>query len=356
MQQINVDELKPHPRNNEFFDDMTGEKWEEFLESIKTRGVVEPIVITPDKVIVSGHQRVRACKELGIKTVMCDVHTYDNEDQILQDLIETNIRQRGKIDVSSKKEGRIFRELERIYGIQHGGNRGNQYTEAKPNNSALAKSQDNLAKSLDVSVDTMQNYKLLTEMIPELEELVDTGIVSVTTAIAIIKTMSPEQQLEMFSQMDVTKRITRRAVEEYKKAHPPQVIDNTDYAKIDELQEKIKELEIQKRQLETKVKMTEEEANKFAKLKSEIEFLSQKKTDLDRQIKSATELSELTVSLQKVLEKDLAPIKFKRCMDELEQGDVALSNLLEILDKVDQWSSEMHRILNQKQEVIIDVQ
>lgn len=221
MQQINVDELKPHPRNNEFFDDMTGEKWEEFLESIKTRGVVEPIVITPDKVIFSGHQRVRACKELGIQTVMCDVHTYDNEDQILQDLIETNIRQRGKIDVSSKKEGRIFRELERIYGIQHGGNRGNQYTEAKPNNSALAKSQDNLAKSLDVSVDTLQNYKLLTEMIPELEELVDTGIVSVTTAIAIIKTMSPEQQLEMFSQMDVTKRITRRAVEEYKKTHPP---------------------------------------------------------------------------------------------------------------------------------------
>lgn len=64
MQQINVNELKPHPRNNEFFDDMSGEKWQEFLDSIKTRGVIEPIVITPDKVIVSRHQRVRACKEL----------------------------------------------------------------------------------------------------------------------------------------------------------------------------------------------------------------------------------------------------------------------------------------------------
>lgn len=64
MQQINVNELKPHPRNNEFFDDMSGEKWQEFLDSIKTRGVIEPIVITRDKVIVSRHQRVRACKEL----------------------------------------------------------------------------------------------------------------------------------------------------------------------------------------------------------------------------------------------------------------------------------------------------
>ena len=350
MQQINVNELKPHPRNNEFFDDMTGEKWEEFLESIKARGVVEPIVITPDKVIVSGHQRVRACKELGIKAVMCDVHTYDNEDQILQDLIETNIRQRGTIGGSARKEGRRIQELERLYGIRHGGDR-----KSKPINSDLKKQED-LAKSLNMSVDTLRNFKLLLEMNPELQELVDTGIVSVTTAIAIFKTMSPEQQQEMFSQMDVTKRITRRAVEEYKKAHPPQIIDNTDYSKIDELQEKIQQLEIQKRQLETKVKMTEEDAKKFAKLKSEIEFLSQKKTDLDRQIKSATELSGLTVSLQKVLEKDLAPIKFKRCMDELEQGDVALTNLLEILDKVDQWSSEMHEILNLKQEVIVDVE
>ena len=32
-----------------FFDDMNGEKWKEFLESIKIRGVIEPIVTTPEK-------------------------------------------------------------------------------------------------------------------------------------------------------------------------------------------------------------------------------------------------------------------------------------------------------------------
>ena len=133
MQQIDINELTPHPRNNEFFDDMSGEKWNEFLESIKSRGVIEPIVITPDKVIVSGHQRVRACKELGIDSVMCDVHTYNNEDEILQDLLETNIRQRGSIGGSDKKVGLRIKELERIYGI-HQGNGSNQY-ERKPNNS-----------------------------------------------------------------------------------------------------------------------------------------------------------------------------------------------------------------------------
>ena len=139
MQQININELKPHPRNNEFFDDMSGEKWKEFIESIKTRGVIEPIVITPDKVIVSGHQRVRACKELGIKTVMCDVHTYNSEDEILQDLLETNIRQRGDVGGSAKKVGLRIKELERIYGIKNGGSQfyGNQHgkVEKLPNNS-----------------------------------------------------------------------------------------------------------------------------------------------------------------------------------------------------------------------------
>ena len=39
---------------------------------------------------------------------------------------------------------------------------------------------------MGISVDTLQNYKMVAEMIPELEELVDTGIVTKTTALAIL--------------------------------------------------------------------------------------------------------------------------------------------------------------------------
>lgn len=89
-----------------------------------------------------------------------------------------NIRQRGDVGGSSKKVGKRIKELERIYGIQHGGDHGNQYTEAKPNNSDLPKSQSDLAEQMGISVDTLQNYKLLADMIPELSDLVDTGIVT----------------------------------------------------------------------------------------------------------------------------------------------------------------------------------
>ena len=71
--------------------------------------------------------------------------------------------------------GKRIKELERLYGIQHGGDHGNQYAEAKPNNSELPKSQSDLAAQMGISVDTLQNYKKLTELIPELEELLDTG-------------------------------------------------------------------------------------------------------------------------------------------------------------------------------------
>ena len=209
MQQINIDELKPHPRNSEFFDDMEGEKWQEFVESIKSRGIIEPIVITHDKMIVSGHQRVRAAKELGIKTVTCDVHAYNSDDEILQDLIETNIRQRGDIGGSAQKVGKRIKELERIYGVEKG---NNQYS-SLPNNSVS--SQSDIAALLGISVDTLQNYKMMAEMIPELEELIDTGVVTKTTALAIMKNLSPQEQEELISSLDTTKRITGKEVQKY---------------------------------------------------------------------------------------------------------------------------------------------
>lgn len=213
MQQINIDELKPHPRNNEFFDDMTGEKWNEFLESIRTSGVIEPIVVTTDMVIVSGHQRVRACKELGIPNIMCEIKTYKDEDSIIKDLLETNIRQRGDIGGSAKKVGRRIKELERLYGI-HQGNGSNQY-EQKPNNSVIAVTQSDLAAKLGISVDTLQNYKMLADMIPELEELMDTGIVTKSTALSMIRNLSEEEQESLIESLDTTKKITKREAEKY---------------------------------------------------------------------------------------------------------------------------------------------
>lgn len=71
-------------------------------------------------------------------------------------------------------------------------------------------------------------------MIPELEELVDTGIATPTTAIAIMRNLSEEEQVKLISSMDTTKKITQKQVQQYidkikqLESRQPQVIDKTD--------------------------------------------------------------------------------------------------------------------------------
>lgn len=284
MQQINVYELKPHPRNNEFFDDMTGDKWKEFLESVKKRGVIEPVVITPNKMIVSGHQRVRACKELGISTVMCDIHAYDNDDEILQDLLETNIRQRGDVGGSAKKVGLRIKELERIYGVEHGGDR-----KSNTNNSVLI-SQTDIANKLGISVDTLQNYKKLTEMIPELEELVDTGIATPTTALAIMRNLSEEEQLELISSLDTTKRITQKQVQQYidkikeLESRAPKIVKPDDY---DSTKKELQDYKFDYKQLKSQF---DEKVKELQSLRKQIEAINDNspQTQYEKKLKDST--------------------------------------------------------------------
>lgn len=195
MELIEVSKLKPFPKNDYFFDDLTGPQWEEFKKSIQSSGVIEPVIVTTDLVIISGHQRVRACKELGIEKVLCDIRRFGSEDEQLKQLIETNIKQRGIGNPNSVKLGRCIRELERIEGIKHGGSRVQN---------APLKSQEAIAQEIGISVDQLKRYKSLTNLIPELSDLVETGEVNVTTAAAIARKLTKEQQEELAAKLTST--------------------------------------------------------------------------------------------------------------------------------------------------------
>lgn len=203
---IPIKSLKPHPRNDYFFDDITGDAWQDFLLSVKTSGVIEPIVVSNNNVIISGHQRVRACKELNIEEIKADVCTYENEDQMLKDLIETNLRQRGIGNPNPVKFGRCIKELERIYGIREGSanekgtNRigvSNNFTDQ----SDTPTTESDLATQLGLTRQSLQNYKKLADMIPELQDLIETGKVTATTARAIVKKLTEEEQKKLVDQL-----------------------------------------------------------------------------------------------------------------------------------------------------------
>jgi ParB-like chromosome segregation protein Spo0J len=208
MQRFKVDELIPHPKNDFFFDDMEGQKWQEFLESVRTSGVIEPPVVTDKRVIVSGHQRIRACKELDIETINCEVRIYENEDKVLKDLIETNIRQRGTIAGSELKMGRIIKELERIYGIKKG------RPEKIPQLAAF-KSQEELAQDLGMSLDKLQRIKKLTDLPDEYQEMLESGRISANTAASLISKLTDEEQQELLRALPATEKITQAVAQQY---------------------------------------------------------------------------------------------------------------------------------------------
>ncbi|HHX62470.1 MAG TPA: DUF3102 domain-containing protein [Epulopiscium sp.] len=95
---IEVEKLKLFYLHNKYFKNITGEEWIGFLNSIQSEGVIQPILISQDYVIVSGHQRVRACKDLNLETIPCRIKKYINnenelkEEAMLRDCLLSNFK------------------------------------------------------------------------------------------------------------------------------------------------------------------------------------------------------------------------------------------------------------------------
>lgn len=330
MQQININELKPHPRNNEFFDDISGEKWNELLDSIRKRlkehkrGNIEPIIITQDKVIVSGHQRVRAFKELGIPTIESEIRIYDSDDEVLLDLLESNIRRRGEIGGSAKKVGRRIKELERLYGIQNGSTsfQGNQYEVVTNKSEAPKKTQEQLAAQMGISVDTLQNYKLLSEMIPELSDLVDTGIVTKTTALAIMRNLSDEEQKELIQTLPTDKKYTQKQMDE----------------EIQKYKNRISELIQQgtKTEIVTKEVDSEETLNKLENLKKELN----KKTE-ENNIMSST-----LIEKEKMINEAIGSSTNYQLVSHCSEITLKMLNFVKDMSKYDYMAESFNEIPN----------
>lgn len=213
MPVLKISDLTPHPMNEYYFDDIQGDGWNDLLQSVRTSGVTNAITVTNDGTIISGHQRVRACNLLGIEEIPAHVVEYTPEEMAkhkdVKDLIESNLKQRVPGNSNPVKLGRCFAFLEEYYNIGHGGDR-----KSKPNNSVL-KTQKELAEENGISADTMQNYKRLASSIPEMQELLNTGKVTPTTALAIMRQLSEEEQREFAQKVADEKKVSSRIADDY---------------------------------------------------------------------------------------------------------------------------------------------
>jgi len=120
-----------------------------------------------------------------------------------------NICQRRIGNTNPVKLGRCFEFLNNWYGFKHGSNsfQGNQHIKVSgklfnsPNNTEPS-TQKELAESYGISQHTMNNYMRMTSMIPELQDLVETGISTLTKKNEDTEASPfPKLPLEIFKQI-----------------------------------------------------------------------------------------------------------------------------------------------------------
>ena len=348
MQALKVQDLIPHPKNEYFFDDMTGQKYEEFRESIRTSGVIEPLIVTQDMVIVSGHQRRRGCIDEGIETVMCDVRYYadkdgrSKEDWILKDLIETNVRQRGEIGGSELKAIHRVDELRRIYGVQNGGDRGNQYTGGKVavgTMSQLANSPqttEEVCAAAGIDYESYRKFKSLADLNPDWQELLEAGNVSASVASRIIAKLPSDKQTELLESLpdDAKQRLTASEAKRY----------------IDMLEQQQREYDKQIAEMKQQTRKDIAELNDDYEAKAQrvIELentIQELRTKRDPAMKKLYEQSErerrLSQSLQ--TEKCKLEAQVQRLNAKLTEADSQVKDLLDDLEKAQNSKSDIEK-------------
>lgn len=345
MQSLKVKDLIPHPKNEYFFDDMTGQKYEEFRESIRTSGVIEPLIVTQDMVIVSGHQRRRGCIDEGIETVMCDVRYYadkdgrSKEDWILKDLIETNVRQRGEIGGSELKAIHRVDELRRIYGNQHGGDRKSANAKIKCDNVTLdstPQTTEEVCAAAGIDYASYRQFKALADLNPDWQELLEAGNVSASVASRIIAKLPANKQAELLELLpdDAKQRLTASEAKRY----------------IDMLEQQQREYDKQIAEMKQQTRKDIAELNDDYEAKAQrvIELentIQELRTKRDPAMKKLYEQSErerrLSQSLQ--TEKCKLEAQVQRLNAKLTEADSQVKDLLDDLEKAQDGKADIEK-------------
>jgi len=115
MRDLNVDEIKPAPRNaRKIFDQ---DKMTELASSIKEHGVIQPVVVRPLEEggyeLIAGERRWLACKILGYKKIPALVKEYKDLEATAVSLIENVQRE----DLNPLEEAQAYHQLIEEFGL-----------------------------------------------------------------------------------------------------------------------------------------------------------------------------------------------------------------------------------------------
>lgn len=194
-----IDDFPDHPFKVKLDEDM-----EQLVQSIKERGIITPVTLRPKEdgryEIVSGHRRKKACELAGFDTVKAEVREMTRDEAIIL-MVESNL-QRSVILPSEK----AFSYKMRLEAMNRQGQRTDLTCDPVGHKLQGVKSVEIVADSSPDSKTQVQRYIRLTELIPELLDLVDEGRIAFRPAVELSYLQKEEQGalLEQISYADAT--------------------------------------------------------------------------------------------------------------------------------------------------------
>lgn len=196
MQQIPIGELFPF--KNHPFKVLDDDSMSDTVESVKQYGVLSPLIARPRPKggyeIISGHRRQHAAELAGLETLPVIVREMSDDAAVIL-MVDSNL-QREHILPSE----RAFAYKMKLDAIKNQGARSDL---TSPQVASKFRSDDEVAKGQGISGDTVRRFIRLTNLIPELLDMVDNKTVSFNPAVEL-SYLSPEQQQEVIRAMDDT--------------------------------------------------------------------------------------------------------------------------------------------------------
>lgn len=363
-QQINISVLKPHPKNNEFFDDLNGEEFERLKNSIKDEKIYTDILVSPDMTIISGHQRVRAARELGMTLVPIKIDDdLQDENSKLRALISNNFGRRKNDPAKDRKALETYVSLR---GYKQGGNGSNQYKQ-KDHNGLFAKATlDEIAKELNMSTTNLKRVlRIERNLTDSMKELLDTGEITKTFASDTIASLTEEEQEELISKLDVIKKYTQKQIEKYigKIKDKSEGSDNEE--KISTLKIEKEKLEKENKILESQKKISDELAAQYKSQSEEYMEVKKKLTHMGLEpdgdyntFQATVQITELNNELSELLQNHLAPLKYQPYMFAVKNNELLKKNFMNTLSMLNDWYLTMLSYIGKEndEENIFDIE
>lgn len=195
-----IDEFPDHP-----FKVLMDEDMEQLVDSIKRNGVMTPATVRLKEdgryELISGHRRKKACELAGLETLKCEVKELTRDEAVIV-MVESNLQR--SVILPSEKAYAYKMRLEAMKR-QAGRPVKDNYSPVG-NNLEFATSSDELAEKVGESKNQIFRYIRLTELVPEILQMVDDRQIAFRPAVEI-SYLSEEQQytlLEAMSYNDAT--------------------------------------------------------------------------------------------------------------------------------------------------------